>query len=276
MDERFYEEYARIQDAHWWFVGRREIIRTVLETNLQDPASEGRRILDVGCGTGTNLGLLRSFGKVEGVDAEPVAVDFCHRQGEHAVRHVPGSRLPFSDASFDLVTLLDVIEHAADDQALLGEARRVLVPGGTVLVTVPAYSWMWGAQDRIAHHYRRYTRPGLVESLVGAGLDLLRSSYFNTLLFPPIAAIRLARRLRPAPEPPGSDFELNQPGTLNWLLARVFALEASLLRHVNLPFGVSLFALAGRSARQGRSGSSHTPFEIDHVPQRQSSPSPAS
>lgn len=243
MEERFYAEYARIQDEHWWFAGRRRIIRSVLGQSLPARASPARRILDVGCGTGTNLALLRDFGAVEGVDSELAAVEFCHRQGESAVRHAPGSRLPYPTAQFDLVTLLDVIEHVPDDFSLLDEARRVLVPGGRVLVTVPAYSWMWGAQDRIAHHYRRYTRPGLLDSIARAGFEPLRSTYFNTLLFPPIAGVRLARRLWPARDDPRSDFELNHPGPLNTLLTRVFALEASMVRRASLPFGVSILGL---------------------------------
>lgn len=244
MEERFYEEYARIQDTHWWFVGRREIISSVLRAHLDGEAGAEPRILDVGCGTGANLGLLRRFGTVQGVDSEPAAVEFCRRCGESVVQHAPDQRLPFSDASFELVTLLDVIEHVRDDRDLLGEARRVLVPGGRVLVTVPAYPWMWGAQDRIAHHYRRYTRGRLVASLFGAGFDLLRSSYFNTLLFPPIAVVRLARRLLPDPDAVRSDFELNRPGPLNSFLARVFSLEAPVLRRISLPFGVSILGLA--------------------------------
>ena len=191
MEQRFYDEYARVQDAHWWFVGRRQVIRSILEGALDSRGRDSRRILDVGCGTGANLDLLRHFGSVEGVDSEAAAVEFCHRRGEQAVRYAPDSRLPFADASFDVVTLFDVVEHAADDQALLREAARVLRPEGYVLVTVPAYTWMWGAQDRISHHYRRYTRPRLLASLSAAGFEPLRSGYFNTLLFPPIALIRL-------------------------------------------------------------------------------------
>ena len=249
MEERFYDEYARIQDRHWWFIGRRRIVQTVLEQTLPDQGNEIRRILDVGCGTGTNLGVLQRFGAVEGVDAERAAVEFCHRRGQRSVRLAPASSLPYPDRSFDLVTLLDVIEHVEDDQVVLDEAWRVLVPGGRLLVTVPAYMWMWGPHDLIAHHYRRYTGGRLLESLVRADFVPTRSTYFNTLLFPPIAAIRLGRRVIPGPDHEASDFELNQPGLLNSLLARVFSAEAPLLRHVSFPFGVSVAGLARRRER---------------------------
>ena len=246
LERRFYEEYARIQDQHWWFAGRREIVRSVLAAELGNREGEPPlRILDVGCGTGTNLPLLREFGQVEGVDTELAAVQFCRHRGETGVRHAAGSELPFADGRFDLVTLLDVIEHVRDDQPLLDEARRVLSSGGLVLVTVPAYTWMWGAQDEISHHYRRYTRPRLRTSLMLAGFEPLMSSYFNTLLFPPIAAMRLFRRLRPPSGELRSDFELNRPGPLNWILARLFSLEAKAVPRTSLPFGVSILELAG-------------------------------
>lgn len=247
MDERLYTEYARIQDLHWWFVGRRRIVSAILEAELGRDRRQGRRIVDIGCGTGTNLDMLSEFGQVEGLDTEPTAVQYCRRKGYRANRHTAGAALPYRDASVDLITLLDVIEHVEDEYALLADARRVLVPGGSVLVTVPAYAWMWGRQDEIAHHYRRYTRPRLLDTLQRSGLHPARSSYFNTLLFPPIAAVRLVRRLRPEPRALHSDFELTKPGRLNSVLARVFGWEATLLSRTTMPFGVSVFGLARRT-----------------------------
>ena len=248
MDRQFYEEYARIQDEHWWFEGRRRIIVSILESALPTAATGKRRILDVGCGTGTNLAALSLFGSVVGVDSEPAAVEQCRRDGWD-VTQVRGGTLPFADGSFDVVTLLDVIEHVDDDRALLAEARRLLAPGGTVLVAVPAYTWMWGAQDVISHHRRRYTARRLRRALAGAGLVPRRTTYFNTLLFPPIALVRILRRLRGSEggEEVVSDFEMNRPGLTNTLLARVFGLEARLLRSLSFPFGVSVLAVARRA-----------------------------
>jgi SAM-dependent methyltransferase len=243
MEQRFYAEYAAIQDRHWWFVGRRRLIGAAIEASLPSSVN-GRRILDIGCGTGTMLAELRRFGDVHGVDAEPEAVEFCHSRGEDQVQLASGVEVPHPDGSFDLVTLLDVIEHVDDDQTLLLEARRVLAAGGSLFVTVPAYQWMWGNQDEIAHHKRRYTRPQLCHSLGRAGFLVERASYFNTLLFAPIAAIRLMRRLAPKPRDVRSDFELNQPGPLNSALTAVFSRESDLVRNRDLPFGVSILALA--------------------------------
>ncbi len=243
MEERFYEEYARIQDEHWWFTGRRRVIGSALESRLPASSDPGVRILDVGCGTGTNLAELSRFGRVEGVDAEPAAVELCRRRG-WPVSLSEGATLPFAAGSFEVVTLLDVIEHVDDDHALLTDARRVLAPSGIILITVPAYMWMWGSQDEIAHHKRRYTRRRLRDALIGAGLTPLRLSYFNTLLFPPIAAIRLLRRVRPRAGEAVSDFEVNSSGTLNGPLARIFGFEGRLLNRMSFPFGVSLISIA--------------------------------
>ena len=191
---------------------------------------------------------LRQLGEVVGVDSEPAAVAFCHRRGDRAVELASGNELPFPDASFDVVTMLDVIEHIEREQEMLAEVRRVLAPSGLVLLTVPAYTWMWGRQDEISHHVRRYTRRRLLDSLSRAGFRTWRASYFNTLLLPPIAAIRIARRLLPSKEEElHSDFELNQPGRLNSALARLFGWEARLLRRLDLPFGVSVLAVAGKA-----------------------------
>lgn len=245
MREDFYAEYFRVEDRHWWFVGRRRIILAVLGAHLT-PAQHGQtpRVLDLGCGTGTMLGYLRRFGEVDGVDADEHAVRYCHTRGHTRVQLLESAALPFPDHSFDLVTALDVLEHIDDDRRALEEIARVLRPGGTFLATVPAHPWMWGAQDEISHHYRRYTMHELEHRILASELELERLTHFNTILFAPIAAVRLARRLRPPRGEPRSDFEMTREGAANRLLAGVFSAEARWLRSRDLPFGVSLLALA--------------------------------
>lgn len=255
MREDFYEEYFRIEDRHWWFVGRRRIVMGMLEAHLT-PTNAGRtrRILDFGCGTGTMLKHLRHFGEAQGVDADVRAVAFCHARGEDRVQLVTATgALPFVDNSFDLITALDVLEHIEDDRTALREIARVLRPRGTFLATVPANRWMWGAQDEISHHCRRYRSRELRRRLQEADLDLAYMSYFNTILLPPIAAVRLSRRLRPPPEEVRSDFEMAREGPTNRLLARVLSAEAAWLRRRRLPVGVSLVAVAGAATSSGRS-----------------------
>ena len=173
MREDFYAEYFRVEDRHWWFIGRRRIVLAVLAAHLA-PAADGRtprRILDLGCGTGTMLAHLRRFGEAEGVDADERAVGFCHARGEDRVQLLESETLPFPDDSFDLLTALDVLEHIEDDRWALREVARVLRPGGIFLATVPAYRWMWGAQDEISHHFRRYSAGELKRKIPEAGLD---------------------------------------------------------------------------------------------------------
>lgn len=236
-----------MEDLHWWFVGRRRILLEVLNRYLAPNGSQTRRILDVGCGTGTMLTYLASFGKAEGVDIDEEAIGYCRDRGLQNVRLGEASSLPFGDGSFDLVTALDVVEHLDDDVAAFREMKRVLRPGGQILVTVPAHRFLWGDQDEVNMHKRRYSARELRDRLVESGFDVLRISYMNAILFAPIAAVRLARRLEHRLRPriqPQSDFRYPAPGPVNFLLAAVFGAEGPILRRMNIPFGVSILALA--------------------------------
>ena len=245
MREDYYAEYFRLEDTNWWFVARRRILLGLLERQL-GPASEPepRRILDFGCGTGSMLRHLQSYGSPEGVDVDEQAIGFCRERGIADVQLLRGPDLPYEDWTFSVVTALDVFEHIEDDLRAMREIARVLKPDGTLLAAVPAYQWMWGRQDEINEHFRRYTARRLRARLEEAGLSVERVTYFNTLLFPPIAAIRLIRRLLPQPEAAQSDFEGTPGGRLNGALTAVFGSESRWLRRHNLPFGVSLAAIA--------------------------------
>jgi SAM-dependent methyltransferase len=244
MREDFYADYFRLEDRHWWFVGRRKILLALLDRYV-GPDSGTRRVLDVGCGTGSMLGYLSRYGSPEGVDSEEAAISFCRERGLPGVSVAAVPPLPFPDGRFDLVTAFDFLEHVDDDEGALAEVRRVLSPGGTFFVTVPAYRFLWGNQDRISHHRRRYTASALRDRLISAGLNPRRVTYFNTLLFPPIAAVRLGRRLWPSDGRPRSDLEMTaETGLSNRVLATLFAAEARVLLRRDLPFGVSVLAIA--------------------------------
>jgi SAM-dependent methyltransferase len=243
MEEGFYPAYYELEGRHWWFVGRRRIFLRLLEQQFP-PGVRPIELLDFGCGTGAFLEHLERFGSVSAVDSDASAVEFCHRRGRAEVRLVPpGERLPFADEAFDLVTALDVIEHIDDDVGALAELRRVLRPGGRLLAAVPAFMCLWGKQDEVSHHRRRYTARTLRGALGDAGFAVDRTSYFNTVLFPPVAAVRLGRRLLRRPGTAQSDFELG-PAAFNRALGAVFGAEAGLLARRDLPFGVSLLGLA--------------------------------
>jgi SAM-dependent methyltransferase len=243
MDDEFYPAYFEIEGRHWWFVGRRRIFLRLLAQQFP-AAARPLDVLDFGCGTGAFLEHLERFGSVSAVDADASAVAFCHDRARSEVQLVPpGAPLPFPDASFDLATALDVIEHIDDDVAALAELRRALRPGGRLLVAVPAYRFLWGKQDEVSHHRRRYTARTLRGALERAGFAVDRTSYFNTILFPPIATVRLGRRLLRRPGAAQSDFDLG-PAGLNRVLGAVFGAEAGVLARRDLPFGVSVLALA--------------------------------
>jgi SAM-dependent methyltransferase len=245
VKKEFYAEYFKIEDKHWWFVGRRNIFLSVLDKYMPRPADgRERRILDLGCGTGTMLKYLSRYGRAQGVDMDEGAVQFCHERGVHDVQQVGEMPLPFDDGTFDLVTALDVVEHIEDDRAALRELHRIIRPGGMLMISVPAYRFLWGAQDEISHHKRRYTASEVRERTLEAGFKIRRLSYFNTFLFPPIAGIRILRPYKQGSANLKSDFTMTKPGPANSILGKVFALEAPLVQRTNLPFGVSILCLA--------------------------------
>lgn len=225
-------------ERHWWYRGRRRVLHAELDRVALPPDA---RILDAGCGSGRMLDELRSRGTVIGVDANADAVAATRRRG-HAARRCAIEQMPFADATFDLVTCLDVIEHTPDDRRTLRELRRVTRPGGTLVVTVPAYQSLWSAHDVVNGHYRRYRMPELRAAAQEAGWCHLRDSYFNALLLGPAAVVRLTRRGSGA-DSARSELGLT-PGWLNGVLEWPLRVEAAMLRGgARLPFGLSLLAV---------------------------------
>jgi len=246
MQAHTYAIMRKVEDRHWWFVGRRRIVAAFVEQICRDLQNEGRgrpRILDIGCGTGANLKLLSKFGDAEGVDVSAEALNFCRARGLENVKQGAAEGLPYDDETFDLVTGLDVVEHLDDDVAGLREMHRVLRPGGRVLLFVPAFMFLWGVQDDVSNHRRRYTLSELRRKLEQAGLRVERASYANLTFFGPIFIGRLLMRLtglRPA-----SENSINI-GRLNSFLGAVLGSERFWLRHLNFPFGVSAICVARR------------------------------
>jgi SAM-dependent methyltransferase len=244
MQPHTYPIMYRVEGSHWWFVGRRQILSSFVGRIVKTLSRPQPRILDVGCGTGANLEMLANFGEVEGVDVSTEALDFCQARGLINVRQGEAEHLPYEDSYFDLVTGLDVVEHLDDDVAGLQEMRRVLRPNGRALLFVPAFMFLWGVQDDISNHRRRYTLASLEQVVRQAGLEVERATYANITFFFPILLGRLLMRVtgfRPASE---NNITI---GFLNGVLGRIFGSEASLLRHVKFPFGVSIVCVARRT-----------------------------
>lgn len=235
------------EEAQWWYVGQRAIAHSVLEPALagRRPSGNGTvRILDSGCGTGGNTLQLSRLGKATGVDLATPAVQACRNRGLEVVQGGVLA-LPFADESFDVVTSFDVIYHAwvPDDAEAVGEMVRVLRPGGLILVRVPALKMLWGAHDDAVQSRHRYTRPELVALLERSGLQVVRSTYCNSFLFPLLLARRTADRLLGRE---GSDVGF-LPAPLEWTFRRVLLVEAALIRRgLAFPLGASVVALARR------------------------------
>lgn len=243
MDDALYRDHDDMLEEHWWFVGRRAVVRDVLSRRLGG-RDEHRRIVDIGCGTGGMLDVLLPFGAVEGMDFSEDAIARCRaRYGSLVGLRVGGipEALP-KPGTADVACAFDVIEHIDDDVAALRAVRTSLRPGGTLIVTVPAFAFLWSEHDDLNHHKRRYTRASLQRSLVAAGFKVDRISYYNTWLFPVVAAVRLTRKSK-ATSRGRSDFDLPSP-PVNRALAWLFGSERFLLRRADFPFGVSLVAQA--------------------------------
>lgn len=242
------DEHLRMhqfEDHYWWFVGRKAILATLLERHLA-PA-ESRRILDVGCGSGATLELLTAYGEAWGLDPSRVALRLCRERGLDRLVLGDAVQLPFAEHAFHLVTLLDVLEHIPDDVAALREIRRVLRPAGQLLLTVPAYQFLWSEHDEALDHCRRYTARQVAYKLREGGFTIQRLTYCITLLLPAATVLRLGQRLRPKPPDKPRCALVELPGPLNGFCLATLHLEARLLRHANLPCGVSVAAVAGRA-----------------------------
>jgi SAM-dependent methyltransferase len=247
-------EYATMHEqemVHWWFRGRRVLLRELIARHLQSRGGAALRLLDFGCGTGGNSATYTDFGSVVGVEPDASALRFAqarlrtHQPGGSLVYcRAMGTSLPLERESFDAVIASDVLEHIADDRAAVAEVVRVLRPGGVFVFSVPAHPWLWSTHDEALWHQRRYRRSELKRLIAGGGLELRWLTYWNAVLFPVVAAHRAFDRCRDT-EAPASDATLPSPA-VNRILFGILAAEASLLRYLRFPMGVSLVGVAVR------------------------------
>jgi SAM-dependent methyltransferase len=243
MDIGTYAVEAEVEANHWWFVGRRQLFSKIVRSL---PLNQQADALDIGTSTGTNLRMLRELGftRVVGLDNSDVAIRFCAEKSLGKVEKGDACKLPFADNRFNLILATDVIEHVDDDVGALREMLRVLAPGGHVLITVPAFMSLWGLQDDVAQHRRRYRMRGLLERVELAGLKSRNAFYFNFLLFLPIwAARKIIRVLGVKLE---SENQVNSYW-INKILSAVMSLDISLSPALSPPFGVSALVLAQKA-----------------------------
>jgi len=240
MDRQTYDRMRLLQADHWWFKARRRILAGLIgDLPLPKPA----KILEVGCGPGGNLSMLGEFGEVTGLEPDPDSRAYAmENTGVRVEGGLLPDGLPFAPESFDLVCAFDVIEHVDDDLGSVAALARLVKPGGYMATTVPAQPWMWSRHDELHHHKRRYVMAPYRRLFEAAGLKVLKASYFNTVLFPPIAAIRalkLLTRSEAADDDAMPAAPVSRPLT---------GAELAWLRHASLPFGVSIVLIARRPA----------------------------
>ncbi len=238
MDRAVYDRMAQHDATHWWYVARRAILSGLIRDYIRPPATA--RILEVGCGTGHNFDMLGQFGTVDAIEIDEGARTLAEERLGRPILTAPLPDLPgIAEGGYDMIALLDVLEHIEDDGASLQSLKRRLKPGGKILLTVPANPWMWSAHDVAHHHHRRYTKASLARVAREAGLKIEILSPFNSLLFPIAAAARLAGKLMGKKT---SDDQMPS-APINVALTKIFGLERHLVGRVPMPPGVSLVAI---------------------------------
>ena len=239
MERVVYEQMAALDQRHWWYRARREVLAALIRRKALPPA--GAKVLEIGCGTGHNLAMLAEFGEVDALELDPEARKIAEGRLGKPVLSAPLPQLKGVPRDhYDLIGAFDVIEHIDDDHAALMSIARRLKPSGKLVMTVPAHQWMWSAHDVVNHHVRRYSRSQLQQLIANTPLRLEAIGFFNSLLFPVAVAERMVSKLRGKDE---ADLKL-PAAPLNAALEKAFALERHLVGRVPLPSGLSLFAVA--------------------------------
>lgn len=239
MDRIVHDRMAAHDSTHWWYRARRDILSDYIARYADLPKQA--RILEIGCGTGHNLPMLSRFGTVDAIEIDDASRAIASERLGRAVGDAPLPELPGIERhSYDMVAVLDVVEHIEDDVAALRAMAECLKPGGKILIAVPAHQWLWSAHDVVNHHHRRYSKKTLTTAMTRAGLRPAKMRWFNSLLFPLAAAARVAGRITGRDDSDDSP----PPAPVNALFERIFRLERHLVGRVPMTPGVSIVTLA--------------------------------
>lgn len=246
MKSDYEQHYHRAEEVHWWFVERRAVVGALA---MEAQADRGCRILEIGCAGGMLIQQLNAAGyhDVSGIDISEKGIELCHERGLKETWVMDAQKPSFPDRSFDVITASDVLEHLAEDGRALDEWYRMLKPGGTLIVFVPAFQFLWTAHDEVNRHFRRYRRRELASLLARHGFEVRRSSYWNFAIFFPVALLRVIRRVLGRKETGVEGDMALPPLWINRLLIGWMKLENRLmLAGINYPFGVSAMVIARR------------------------------
>ena len=246
MRSDLYQDMYKTEEMHWWHVAKRLFVKNLITTHIPKKTLS---ILDVGCGTGKNMEELSYFGDVWGVDISSDALAFCKKRGLIQVKKGEAEKLPFENESFDVATILDVLEHV-DDIAALSEIKRVLKDDGYIIITVPAFNWLWSKWDEVLHHKRRYTRKQIDTIVAGCGFNIIRNTHIHSFLIIPSLVIRKLKQLQKKQYT--SDFQINNP-YINTFFAFISRLEQMWITRYDMPVGTSILCLAQKKTKKFRS-----------------------
>ncbi len=249
MDKVAYQQFLNLEKTHWWFIGRRTIFFSLLDKFL--PEKDGLLILDVGCGFGGMLDGLSRLGHAMGIEIDMESAKVCRDRGFKGICLGSGYDLPIREKSLDLITIFDAIEHIKDDEKVVRQCATALKPGGHIMITVPAYQFLYADNDRVSHHLRRYTLSKLKCLTHSAGLEVIKGTYFNVILFPlilpAVMLIKIKQAIRgPIPEGKKGSTNLSYkyPSLLSFILRTIFCSERHLLKRISMPFGHSIVLIA--------------------------------
>lgn len=244
-----YENLYRLDDRHWWFRARKDIVLRLVDKYFRQKPDF--RIFDIGFGTGMILQNLSKYGEVWGIDSDEGAVVYAKEKNPDA-KIILGSFPESAPAEqFDLVTALDVLEHITDDEAAFVKIHDILKPGGLAVITVPAYNFLWTGHDIASHHKRRYGTREIQAKIKNSGLQIKKISYCNTFLFLPIVIVKIFQRLLFRNKAHSHLDSQLPPVWANSILEIIFSTEKYLLPFINFPFGVSIVAIASKPKASG-------------------------
>ena len=244
MNKNEYQKLYKFENFYWWHIGRKYIIQSLLCKILLKPNS---KILDAGCGTGGNIETLARFGDVIGVDNSPEAIKFCEKRGFENVQLKNIENTGFSDNSFDLIVALDILEHLENDIDALKEFHRILKEDGYILISVPAYQFLWSEHDIAVHHKRRYSMEEINTCLLEADFRVIKKTFAITSIAPVVFIYRIIGKIYPGfKKQKNSDYVL-LPVLLNKFFIFLLRIEAFLLKYINFPFGISIMCIAKKN-----------------------------